>query len=407
MAAESDLIASNNSTKEMFMIVTAKPIKSSDENICGAEFLASGGGAGIESGVGSQMLTFSAFDKDDDPSFASGQFVLGMNTASSTIQIDYNLAVTFVVNEFTDYATPKPNPDPQFPQQPIVPHKNASVTAIVMFRGEVLFTKNYKLEEADEEGNWHATNESGVYVGGGFSISMPTQVGAPYKATFQRTDLHSVQIRITASTSSITATARVAFPLEDKANGFTTREWEAIDKSLKIFEGNTDFLYLDSKGKVTVGVGFMLPDENSALAFPFLDFDDNPASDEQKRAEWRTVHALATGHSAGWYEDSTNLYLSDDFIESHLQSLVAESFNELTRIYPDFCKYPSAARVALQDMIYNLGMTKLNENFPSLKAAVNRQDWVTAAAESHRKGPNEDRNNAVRDLFLKAAGAGL
>ncbi|WP_434519510.1 hypothetical protein [Pseudomonas sp. NFX1] len=389
------------------MNIVTKPIKSADENICGAEFSVVGNGSNLDYGTASQELTFNAFSGDDSGSSASGVFVFASDTANATIQLDYKLAAQFSVREFKQATIKKPDPESGETSSEIVYQDNVNVSLVVIRDSEVLFSKGYNLKEEDAEGNWVNTSESGVYSGGGFSISMPAVMGAPYVAALQRLDIHSAAIRITASKSSITASVKLLFPLEDKSGGFTTREQEAIEKSLKVFEGNTDFLYLDSEGKVTVGVGFMLPDESSALALPFLDFDDNPASDEQKREEWRTVHALATGHSAGWYEDSTNLYLSDDFIESHLQSLVAESFNELTRIYPDFGKYPSAARVALQDMIYNLGMTKLNENFPNLNAAVKRQDWVTAAAESHRKGPNEDRNNAVRDLFLKAAGSGL
>jgi len=389
------------------MNIVTKPIKSADENICGAEFSVVSNGSGMDYGTASQKLTFNAFAGGDYGSIASGLFVFASDTANATIQLDYELAAQFSVREFKQAIIKKPDPESGESSSEILYKDNVNVSVAVIRGGEVLFSKGYNLKEEGEDGSWVDTSETGIYSGGGFSISMPAAMGAPYVAELHRLDMHSAAIRISASTASITASVKLLFPLEDKSGGFTTREQEAIDKSLKVFEGNTEFLYLDSEGKVTVGVGFMLPDESSALAYPFLDFDDNPASDEQKRAEWRTVHALATGHLAGWYEDSTNLYLSDDFIESHLQSLVAESFNELTRIYPDFGKYPSAARVALQDMIYNLGMTKLNENFPNLKAAVNRQDWVTAAAESHRKGPNEDRNNAVRDLFLKAAGAGL
>lgn len=377
------------------MSITTKAIKSSDENICGAEFSAVGDGVAI----GSQDLTFNAFSDDGYPSTVMAVLGLASNTATATIQVDAQISVSFYVAEVEDALSV--NQDPQS-QVPAVPHKNAKVTAVVLYGGQVMFTKSYLLQEMDAEGNWINTSESGVYVGGGFSISMPTQMGAPYQATFQRTDLHSVRIRISASTSGITASAKVAFPLEDKASGFTTQEQSEIDKSIRHFEGETDFMYLDTEGRVTVGIGFMMPDENAAVDFPFLDFDDNAASEAQKRAEWRNINALAKGHVASWYEDSTELYLPDDFISSHLQSLVAVNFTELTRIFPEYGDYPSAARLALQDMIYNLGMTKFNK-FSNLKDAVIRRDWVTAAAESHRKIPDESRNDAVRDLFLKAA----
>ena len=379
------------------MTITTKAIKSSDENICGAEFSVSGSDSGV--GVGDQNLTFNAFDSEEYPSTVMGVLGLVRNSASATVQVDAKISVSFSLFEVEDGASVIQDPNSQ---EPATPHKNAKVSVVVLYAGEVMFTKSYFLQEQDENGNWIDTSESGVYVGGGFSISMPTQMGAPYKATFQRTDLHAVQIRISASISAITATAKVAFPLEDKASGYTTRELKEIDESIRHFEGETDFMYVDTEGRVTVGIGFMMPDEEAAVRFPFLDFDDNPASAEQKRAEWRNINALARGHVASWYEDSTELYLPDDFISSHLRTLFAVNFTELNRIFPEYGDYPSAARLALQDMIYNLGMTKFNK-FVNLKAAVVRRDWETAAAESHRKIPDESRNDAVRDLFLKAA----
>lgn len=378
------------------MTITTKAIKSSDENICGAEFSVAGSGSGV--GVGYQGLTFNAFNSEEYPSTVAGVLGLVKNSASATVQVDSKISVSFNLIEVEDSAPVIQDPNSQ---EPAVPHKNAQVAVVVLYGGEVMFTKSYLLQEQDESGNWVNTSESGVYVGGGFSISMPTQMGAPYKATFQRTDLHAVQIRINASTSAITATAKVAFPLEDKARGFTTRELKEIDKSIRQFEGETDFMYKDDKGNVTVGVGFMMPDESAAVSLPFV-YEDGPASEEQKRAEWRTINALASGYVASWYEDSTELYLEDEFITSHLQSLVAVNFTELTRIFPDYGEYPSAARLALQDMIYNLGMTNFNK-FTKLKAAVVSRDWETAAAESHRTIRDESRNDAVRDLFLKAA----
>jgi len=330
--------------------------------------------------------------------------VLGLvkNSASATIQVDSKISVSFNLVELEDSAPVIQDPNSQ---EPAIPHRNAQVAVVVLYGSEVMFTKSYMLEERDESGNWVNTSESGVYVGGGFSISMPTQMGAPYKATFQRTDLHAVQIRINASTSAITATAKVTFPLEDKASGFTTREIESIQETLRTYEKEKDFFYLDSEGNVTTGVGFMLPNENAAVSLPLLDFDDNPATEMQKRQEWRTIHGLPTGYVADWYEDYTNLYMSEAAINDRLSSEIAAVYPQALGFFEDFGDYPSAARVALQDIIYNVGVGNFRQ-FVRLQAAVRRRDWAAAAAESHRAGIDEARNNKVRDLFLSAAGSG-
>lgn len=380
------------------MSITTKAIKSSDENICGAAFAAVGAGVAI----GSQNLTFNAFSNDGDPSTVMAVLGLANKTATATIQVDAKLSVSFNIVEVED--APPVNLDPKS-QVPAVPHKNAKVTTVVLYGGEVMFTKSYLLQEKDAEGNWKNTSESGVYVGGGFSISMPTQMGAPYQATFQRTDLHSVRVRISASTSGITANARVTFPLENKASGFTTRELESIQDTLRTYEKEKDFFYLDSLGNVTTGVGFMLANEDAAAALSLLDFNDNPATDLQKRQEWRNIHALATGYVADWYEDYTELYMPQSAIDDKLNSLISDSYAQILGVFEDFGSYPSAARVALQDIIYNVGVGNFAQ-FTRLKAAVRRRDWAGAATESHRAGIDEARNNKVRDLFLSAAGSG-
>ncbi|MGE8461904.1 MAG: hypothetical protein ACN6P0_12610 [Pseudomonas capeferrum] len=390
------------------MNIVTKPIKSADENICGAEFSVVSNGSGMDYGTASQKLTFNAFTGGDSGSSASGQFVFNSEIASATIQLDYELAAHVSVREFKQATVKKPEPGANEPVAEIVYQDNAYVSLEVIRNGVVQFNKAYNLKEEDAEGNWVSTKETGAYFGGGFSISMPTAMGAPYKTTLQRLDVESAVpavFRIAASARSITASVKLSFALEDKASGFTTREREAIDAALRHYEGYTDFMYRDSEGFVTAGVGFMMLDEDSALAYPFLDDSDNPASDEQKRAEWRLIHSLPQNYIADWYEDHASLYLTDEFINSKLSSTIDENFSALSRIFPDIEEFPSAARVALQDMVYNTGEGGLRA-FVLLRAAIERRDWQTAAGESHRVGPGPERNNAIRDLFLSAAGNG-
>lgn len=78
--------------------------------------------------------------------------------------------------------------------------------------------------------------------------------------------------------------------------------------------------------------------------------------------------------------------------------------SELKRIFPDFATYPSEVRLALFDIIFNVGMTDLNNKWPGLKKAVKAKDWSEAAKESNRKSPiSAERNKYVKDLFKKAA----
>ncbi|AQW68362.1 hypothetical protein [Pseudomonas parafulva] len=387
------------------MNIVTTPIKSADENICGAEFSVVNNASGSDYGSASQRLTFNAFSDGANGSSASGVFAFNADAVNATIQIDYALSAVFSVYEFKQAVIEKPDPESGETSSEIVYEDNAQVHLMVLRQGQLIFNKRYTLKTEGEDGKLINTSEPGIYFGGGFSINMPIVMGAPYLATLHSLDARSAVIRISASRTSVNASVRLTFPLENKSTNFTTRETKAIDAALRHNEGNTDFMYLDDRGFVTVGVGFMLPNEQAALAYPFFDLDDNPASDEQKRSEWRTIHSLPSGYLPSWYSEHGDLYLESEFIDSKVAELIDDSFMALSRIFPDVGQLPSAARIALQDMVYNLGEEGLRR-YTNLRAAIARRDWQTAAAESHRIGPNDERNNATRDLFLEAGRGG-
>ncbi|WP_409321370.1 hypothetical protein [Pseudomonas monteilii] len=379
------------------MAFTMIPLKNEDENFSGAQMSSSKQGSGFEAGSGFQTLTFNAFGNEDYPSTVVGFTTLGNGTGTASVSVDSGLSVTYTVREMLEM---------QDPARP-----NAQVTAVVMSDGNVMYTKSYFLREYDAFGGWVDTPETGIYVGAGFSISLPNRMNGPYLATFQQSDVHTLKIKASISlapdgSAQVNATAKVDFPEQNKAGSFTTRELNAIDAAMREHEGITDHMYLDTNGNVTVGVGFMLPNESAAAEYPFLNSNNSPASVEQKRAEWQTIHALPTNYVADWYQSHTELHLASEYIDSKLGAIVSTNFSELSNLFPAIGQYPGAARVALQDMIYNVGATRLPLRFPRLMEAVRNQDWVTAATESHRNIPDESRNEAVRDLFLNAAGNG-
>lgn len=379
------------------MAFTMIPLKNEDENFSGAQISSSKQGSGFEVGSGLQALTFNAFGNEDYPSMVVGYTVLGNGTGTASVSVDSGLSVTYTVREILEMQDPA--------------RRNAQVSAVVTNNDGVMYTKSYFLREYDAFGGWVDTPETGVYVGAGFSISLPNRMNGPYLATIQQTDVHTVKVHASISlapdgSAQVNATAKVDFPEENKAAGFTTRELGAIDNVTRRYEGATDFMYRDNEGNVTVGIGFMLPNESAAVNYPFLTSNSTPATVEQKRAEWQNIHSLPTGYVADWYESHADLHLTGEFIDSNLKNIIASSFTELSNLFPSVGSYPGAARVALHDMIYNVGATRLPVAFPRLMQAVRDQDWVTAAAESHRTIPDETRNDAIRDLFLSAGGAG-
>jgi GH24 family phage-related lysozyme (muramidase) len=162
-------------------------------------------------------------------------------------------------------------------------------------------------------------------------------------------------------------------------------------------------MYLDTKGLVTVGVGKMLPNVAAAQELDFVRrTDGNAASADEISIDFNTVSAQVKGKIASTYKKYTSLDLTDEAIGALLK-VVVEGFEEdLSQSFAGYDSYPLPVKQALLDMVYNLGLEGLLK-FKKLKASVEAGDWATAAAQSHRNGPSDERNDWTRDMFLAAS----
>ncbi len=183
---------------------------------------------------------------------------------------------------------------------------------------------------------------------------------------------------------------------------------EAFTRDIGYWEGSVDHMYLDSKDNVTVGVGTLLPDSESAIALGFRNrATDQLASADEVSAEFDIINAMdgSAERPASDYRPFTQLYLPQADIDRLVGDHMRGDFDDLLRMFPDFGNFPLSVQIALWDMIYNLGPDGLRRKFPSMRQAIEDHDWEEAARQSHRIGPSEERNQHVFDLFMDAAGA--
>ncbi|VAW27453.1 hypothetical protein MNBD_BACTEROID06-1343, partial [hydrothermal vent metagenome] len=159
-------------------------------------------------------------------------------------------------------------------------------------------------------------------------------------------------------------------------------------------------------GHMTIGVGHLVPNLAAALKLNLVVGKTGAiATKEQITADYENVkkHWLANA-AAPYYKKYTQLIMKKVEVNRLINQHINKFYTELKRLYPDFDDYPTEVRLALLDMIFNLGMTKLRNLFPKLNKAVKAKKWAEAAAESRRKFPVSDaRNNYVRALFEAAA----
>jgi GH24 family phage-related lysozyme (muramidase) len=176
-------------------------------------------------------------------------------------------------------------------------------------------------------------------------------------------------------------------------------------------EAFINWMYLDSLSYVTIGYGTMLPDADAAVGVDLRHPNKRLATADEKRAEWRRLRAISPAgaernYSAQSYRKDATLFIMESEAD-RLRLLKLDGFIvDLRNLYPRFDTFPEDAQVALMDMVYNLGPTKLRKQFKNFGRAINNPkgpDWKRAALESNRPQLSAERNKDVKDLFLSAA----
>lgn len=184
----------------------------------------------------------------------------------------------------------------------------------------------------------------------------------------------------------------------------TTKSKELVARSrelIKAGEGSVPHMYLDTVGKVTIGVGNMLPDAKAATKLPFVVGESGEAAtDEEIVAEFERIAAQEPGLPAGRYKQHTRLLLTDDAINALLDKRLSRFKSRLRNDFEGFDSFPLDAQLGLIDMAFNLGKHGLVNKFPSFTKAARKQDWRKCADECRRKQVQDSRNQEVKALFL-------
>ncbi len=174
---------------------------------------------------------------------------------------------------------------------------------------------------------------------------------------------------------------------------------EQLLAKLESFEGSIPWMYRDTVGRVTVGVGVMLPNAVAAVALPFA-VGKQPASETEIAAEFARVQTLPMGRAAHFYQKEGGMELAQGEIDSLLQRVVLRFETQLRAQIAGYDGFPDQAKMALLDMAYNLGPEGLLKNFPKLIQAAEAGNWKQAAAQCFRHGPGAARNQWTQAMFL-------
>ena len=179
-------------------------------------------------------------------------------------------------------------------------------------------------------------------------------------------------------------------------------EVTTLRNNIERYEGKVSHMYLDSRGFVTIGVGHLLIDVSAAQKLPLQTTSGDIASEDVVAAEFALVHQQEGNRVAGYYQSFTALHLSDEAMDALTDKHIDSFYKELKVIYVEFDSFPRNVKLALFDLIFNLGMTALRKKWPKLNGCIAGRDWVGAAENCRRRGIADARNDYVK--FLLASG---
>lgn len=188
-----------------------------------------------------------------------------------------------------------------------------------------------------------------------------------------------------------------------------------ISKNIEKYEGRVPHLYLDTVGKVTVGIGHMVPNKVAMGTVTMYKKGKNNqlelATATEKHAEYDSIKKLPFGMSYGatFFKKYTALIMKDVDINAQRDKHIQSFYKELTAYYTTangftkaFDAMPIEVQKALFDMVFNLGITKLKNQYVKFNGCIKLEKWDDAAKQSNRVGISPIRNKYVADLFKAA-----
>jgi GH24 family phage-related lysozyme (muramidase) len=161
----------------------------------------------------------------------------------------------------------------------------------------------------------------------------------------------------------------------------------------KKWEGCCAWFYLDTRGNVTIWVGFEVESALIAQTLPmYLPGLTVAATVDEIARAWNTVDAMQEGHMPAFYAYPGCLQMQEKDGDALLMAKLDTLDEGLAPGIQGFEALPEGWKMALLDLSYNLGLDGLLKGYPRMLAAVQAGNGPLAAAECHRNGISAARN---------------
>ncbi len=143
----------------------------------------------------------------------------------------------------------------------------------------------------------------------------------------------------------------------------------ALREYLIRWEAFSDWVYLDTVGVPTIGIGLALQGEGDASWFGQEGID-----------AWKTVRESPTGMYFTWYQHRSPWRADSAKLEALFMYRLQATENALQKQFPGWATWPQSAQIAIFDLAWNVG-ANITPHWPRLTAALKEQDWEEAALQ--------------------------
>ncbi len=166
------------------------------------------------------------------------------------------------------------------------------------------------------------------------------------------------------------------------------------------------YMYRDTNGNVTVGIGFLLDEPKDAFPLNFIKF--NPIANATPREIEEAFDAVKNAPVpfdtvATAFEHLTDIRISEAEAETRALDKMDEFLGFITQTYfPEFHTFPVLAKMGHLDLAYTSGADGSRNEYKRFAAAVDRRDWKKAGIEQ-RDGRKGHRIDIVQTWYNRAA----
>lgn len=192
-------------------------------------------------------------------------------------------------------------------------------------------------------------------------------------------------------------------------------DFNAFKKHAINFEGFAPYMYLDTEGLVTVGIGHQIKDVQAAASLPFHDRKTKAQSHSihKENAYLKVLNSGITNGSLASFKNVTHIDLNPAEIRKLFENDVNNFIHELKHKnrFPDFDTYPGLVQRGILDLAFNFGLPEFFRLYVQFQKALSERNWFEVANQSRRKETDkkgkflenvQKRNNVVQGWFLLA-----